>query len=364
MTREYNIELLPTQAEFLFNRDKSLDRDVSLFQGGFTCVPADTEYLSPTGWKRIDTLTKDDKLAVYYDNGEIKYEHPLEVFKWNADKWYEFHTRFTHQMLCPNHKIIYWNNGVGVPKSIRCEDYVNAGCNQHFKIKNYFKSGASGTSGFSEAELRLIVAYQADGYNYVKVHNTKISKRKIGFHLKKKNKIDRLIYLLSKCNNEYSFIERKKGLKAGFYDIFSDLPIENYKHFPTEWYNLSDNELAIILDEVKYWDTSKKNGCTTYTYYSNNKTDRDFIQFVAASQGFCTTTHSRERNITIMQNGKSYNYPNAYEYSVSWTKAKPISLGRATMVKAKGGDAKYCPSTTTGMWLARYKNYIFVTGNS
>ena len=35
MTREYNIELLPTQAEFLFNRDKSLDRDVSLFQGGF-----------------------------------------------------------------------------------------------------------------------------------------------------------------------------------------------------------------------------------------------------------------------------------------------------------------------------------------
>ena len=35
-----------------------------------------------------------------------------------------------------------------------------------------------------------------------------------------------------------------------------------------------------------------------------------------------------------------------------------------TVTKAEGGDAKYCPSTTTGMWLARYKNYIFVTGNS
>ena len=35
MTKEYNIELLPTQAEFMLGRDKNLDRDISLYQGGF-----------------------------------------------------------------------------------------------------------------------------------------------------------------------------------------------------------------------------------------------------------------------------------------------------------------------------------------
>ena len=61
---------------------------------------------------------------------------------------------------------------------------------------------------------------------------------------------------------------------------------------------------------------------------------------------------------------KEYEYKNKREYSVSWTKGKPLTLGKAKEVKARGGDAKYCPLTTTGMWLARYKNYIFVTGNS
>ena len=109
-------ELLPTQYDFLFGFDKEklkgekIYLDVSLYQGGFTCVPKDTEFLSPVGWVGIDKLTKEDELAVYYQDGSIKFEHPKEVFKWKADKWYDFNTRFIHQTLCPNHKIVYWND--------------------------------------------------------------------------------------------------------------------------------------------------------------------------------------------------------------------------------------------------------------
>lgn len=374
MSKKTYYELFPTQYKFAFEidnearikSDKENGRgsfmDFALYKGGFTCVPADTEYLSPTGWRRIDVLTKEDKLAVYTKEGFIKFEKPLEVFKWNADKWYNFNTRFIHQTLCPNHKIVYWDERKPEElKTIRCEDYVKAGCNQHYKIKNYFATSEKMKSGFSEIELRLIVAYQADGYDYQKIYHS--GKRKIGFHLKKKNKVNRLLDLLSKSNIPYTYNQRKNGIKKGYFDIFSEIDIAQFKHFPKEWYSLNNKELSVILDEVKYWDCSNKSSGSR-TYYSNNKEDRDFIQFVCASQGYCTTTYERIRDIKIVQQDREYKYSNKVEYSVSWTKGKLLSMGRPIMEVSRGGDAKYCPSTTTGMWLARCKNHIFVTGNS
>lgn len=377
MTKKTHYELFKTQYDFAFGIDEEARKksdvengrgsymDFATYSGGFGCVPADTEYLSPTGWKRIDTLTKEDKLAVYTKEGFIRFEKPLEVFKWNADKWYSFNTRFIHQTLCPNHKIVCWSDKIpNEIKTIRCEDYINNGCSQHYKLKNYFKTSGNTTTGLTETELRLLVAYQADGYNYQAIHHNKKSERRIGFHLKKKNKIIRLIKLLLKTDKPFSYKKRNYGLKKDYYDIFSGLDISEFKHFPKEWYNLNDKELSIIFDEVKYWDCSSKNNSNSYTYYSNNKNDRDFIQFVCASQGYCTTTYERTRDIKIVQQGKEYQYENKTEYSVSWTKGKLLSMGKPTVEIARGGDAKYCPSTTTGMWLARCKNHIFVTGNS
>ena len=97
-------KLLPAQKKFLFGfsrqlldrvdekGNKKIYQDIALYQGGMTCVPADTEYLSPTGWKRIDTLSKDDKLAIYHSDGTITFDYPKEVFKWPADVWYNFNT--------------------------------------------------------------------------------------------------------------------------------------------------------------------------------------------------------------------------------------------------------------------------------
>ena len=103
----YKVDLLPAQRK-LFEVPEGLnfgDKDVAVYQGGYTCKKATAEFLSPTGWRTIDTLTKDDLLAVYHRDGSIKFEHPLEVFKWDADKWYEFNTRTLHQINCPNHKM-------------------------------------------------------------------------------------------------------------------------------------------------------------------------------------------------------------------------------------------------------------------
>lgn len=373
MSKKTHYELFKSQYNFMFgvdekareNCDKENGRgsymDFSLFQGGFTCVPEDTEYLSPTGWKPIKNLLKTSKLAVYYADGSIKFEEPKEVFKWEADKWYDFNTRFIHQTLCPNHKIVYWSDKKPEEiRTIRCEDYVNKGCNQHYKIKNYFKTNGDLSTGLSENELRVLVAYQADGYDYRAIHGK--SPRCLGFHLKKERKIKRLISLLEKCDKDFVDKPRLNGVKKGYHDIFSTLNLAKYKHFPVKWYQLNDKELGIILDEVQHWDCTHKE--TSIVYSTNSKSDRDFIQFVAASQGYCTTTYERARNIKIVQQGKEYIYKDKTEYNVSWTKGKLLSMGKPKVIKAEGGEAKYCPSTSTGMWVARCKNHIFVTGNS
>lgn len=375
-------KLLPNQGKFLFGTpDDKINQasekgetyiDVASYIGGVGCLPADAEYLSPTGWKPLSALTQNDILAVYNPDGTIKFEHPIKVHKYKADVWYDFDTRFVKQRLCPAHNIVYFNDRGSqqdLPQKTTCAEYVSNGCNGHYKIKNTFKANGIVESGLSEINLRLYVAYQADGYDYQKVHKNKISQYSVGFHLKKSHKVARLIDLLKAAGARYKVIQRKNGIKAGYYDIFfkADFPLD--KNFPCEWYGLSDKELAIICDEVKYWDCGhkilKSGKSGSYTYYTNSKANRDFIQFACASQGYCTTTYERKRNITIHQSGKEYKYPEKMEYSVSWTHGKTIALGKPkSITRAKGGEAKYCPQTTTGMWLARYKNYIFVTGNS
>lgn len=353
MTKEYNIELLPTQAEFMLGRDKNLDRDISLYQGGFTCVPADTEFLSPIGWKRIDTLTKGDKLAVYYDNGEIKYEHPLEVFKWNADKWYEFHTRTLWQKVCPNHKIVTWTSN-GEKRIQTAVEYYE----EHSRLKQghggKFKTtfNINGiASGLSEKELRILVAYQADGteYNYKSQYNCR-------FHLCKKRKVNRLLELLNGYNIKIS--EQSDGDTCVYANIPSKLKV---KIFPKDWYNLSSNELSIIVDEVSYWDGSiGKHSC----YYTSIKENADFIQFAGSASGYRSTIFTRTRPSASGSEKLVTEYRVNFNTNIMPSLQAARNKAEITITNAKGGDAKYCPSTTTGMWLARYKNYIFVTGNS
>lgn len=363
-----NYTLLPNQYKFLFDVDEeklNKDRvhiDVSLYQGGFTCCPKDTEFLSPQGWVTIDKLTMNDKLAVYHDDGSIVFEQPRDIFTYPADTWYEFDTRGTKQKLCPNHQIVYFNDRTDrdmlKPLKIAAADYVKNKNNSHKTIRNYFKVKGGAKSGYSEHLLRLFVAYQADGWN---IRDGK--KFKVGFHLKKEAKVARLHDLLKGAGVDYTFTVRKTGSKKGYVDFRCALPFVD-KSYPTQWYSLDSSELEIIGHEVCFWDCSHKNDQRSTTYYTNKKQDRDFIQFCWAACGYCTSAYERRRDISITTNGKKYDYKNKVEYTTSRSAAKPIRMGNATTTKAKGGELKYCPSTSTGMWLARYKNYIFVTGNS
>jgi hypothetical protein len=357
-TKQTTYELLPTQYNFLFGYDPdklkqdSVYLDVSLYQGGFTCKKANAEWLSPTGWRRLDELTKDDLMAVYHKDGSIKYEHPREVFKWDADKWYEFHTRTLHQINCPNHKMYTIKDGKEHVQSMSefYEEHEMSKNGHRGKFITTFNQDGIKT-GLTENELRVLVAYQADGTN-VKWGSTYNAR----FHICKQRKVNRLIDLLA----DYKTKVTKQS--DGDTCIYVSLPEKlKLKVFPAHWYQLDSSELEIIVDECAYWDGSigKHN-----SYYTSIKENADFIQFAGSASGYRTTIFTRTRP-SVSGSGKP-----VIEYRVNFNTNTTPSL-HATRNKAeikvydaKGGDVKYCPSTSTGLWLCREFNLITVTGNS
>ena len=359
---EYN--LFPTQYKFMFgipydnsqlNELKDSDgnntiyMDFALYQGGYTCKKASAEYLSPTGWKTMDKLTKEDKLAVYYPDGHIEFEHPKEVFVWDADEWYELSSRSIHQINCPNHKVYTIKDNKPYMQTMK-EYYIEHNNSKHGhrgKFITTFKT--SGTLDINETDLRLAIAFQADGYN------AESKKYPHQFHLVKERKVNRLKELLK---GKDFFIRKEYN---GDYRIGTKLNIAN-KIFPTDWYNLNNKCCEIIADEVKYWDGSidKKN----QTYYSSIESNVDIVQFCVSCAGYKSTKRTRVRK--SLASGKDVICHELKYQNNNITPSYYASTNKNVIkhYKANKGEKKYCPSTSTSLWICREFGRITVTGNS
>ena len=361
--------LLNAQYRFLFGFDKELlhqideegreliYNDVALYQGGVTCKKATAEWLSPTGWKTMDKLTKDSLMAVYYpEDKTIKFEHPKEVFIWDADEWYELDSRSIHQINCPNHRMYTIKDNKEYIQSMAdfYEEHQNSKNGHRGKFVTTFK--VTGSLHYSEDELRLAIAFQADGYDLKNNHTWQHA-----FHYKKNRKRERLEMLLKQANIE--FYTRQE--KDGYFRTVCNLPL-TFKTFPSDWYKLDKASLAIIVDEVKYWDGTIEK--TNESYYTSIKENADFIQFAYSACGYKSTITKRNRTKYIL----------GQKVESSWTEYRVKSQNKNIMpsyyatrhkniikkYKAKKGEKKYCPSTSTKLWLCREFGRITVTGNS
>ena len=342
----YKYSLLPAQLEFMkIPHDEQ--SDIALYQGGYTCKKGDAEFLSPTGWRRIDTLTKEDLIGVYHpEDNTVKFEHPLEVFCWDADEWYEINTRTLHQINCPNHRMYTIKDGKPHIQSMKefYEEHQNSSHGHRGKFVTTFKFDGDYKLDFSDDYLRLVVAYQADGtlYNNGEKYNSR-------FHFVKKRKVDRIVDLIKRNGFEYEIRTDINGDKY-IYTYIKD----QIKIFPKEWYNLNYHQLMVIYDECRFWDgtISSKHD----SYYSSIKENADFIQFVGTVAGYRSTIFHRERN--AIENRVNFN-KNTTPSLYATRKKNEIKV-----YKAKKGEKKYCPSTSTKLWVCREFGNITITGNS
>lgn len=242
------------------------------------CFSGDTEYLSPTGWRTLDEYDG-GRVAQYcpgnsVDNGRLEFVQPDEYIKKPCDDWYEMkHARGLDLLVDGKHRVAYWE-----PEIERLR-VTNAPTIQASGIKSWELPcvfGAPSRRGLelSEAQLRLQVAVLADGSFHPSVPDSK----NVRVTVKKERKKTRMVQLLAAAGIEYTTHVPAPGFVS--YKFYAPWRSKTYIDF----WEASENQLAVIYDEVFKWD-GHEYASGRRAYYSNNKEDVDFIQYVANTRG-------------------------------------------------------------------------------
>lgn len=330
-----------------FLKDDSKKEFTIMGAGG--CVDNQTEYLSSTGWNKISNY-KGEEIAIY-DNGNLKYELPIEHVCYPASDWYEINTKYgISQKLSEEHRVPYITSKGNLKVRSMKEVY-----DMHQQSKLGF-SGKYITSfnpingyelDITDDYLRLLIAASADGYcqTFGKGHILQWT-----FRLKKERKYTRIEMLLDKCNLEY----KKRYQKSTGFNIYTFYLEDAFKVFPDIWYRLCKKQLQVICDEVIYWD-GRYNG---NSYYSTIKQNADFIQFCFSSCGYRSTIQEdnhRDKTCYIVNRSKRI-----LVGMVGDENFKP----EIKITKPLDNEFKYCFKTSTSFWIARRNGKIFITGNT
>lgn len=311
------------------------------------CVDDKTEFLTPTGWVYISEYRNQDVGVYDLNTGLLKFE-PSEFLKKKADKFYHLKSaRGIDQVVSPEHRMLYKHGNSNKFNFCLTDKFVE----RHVKSKTGNRarfittfSRNDETKTYSEVIIRLQVAYQADGT---------LSKRPLChvFKFKKERKYLRLKMLLE----ESGLVFKDYGLfKCGHYCIETKIP-DVFKVFPESYWKMGKNELLTVLDEVKYWDSE----LTTGRYFSTEKMNADFIQYVYAINNIRSVISYRTK----------LNIKWRTLYKVSPSRNDTVSManrsGKIDIQEYTNHDGyKYCFTTSTGAWVARRNGRIFITSNS
>lgn len=321
--------------------------DVLLYGG---CVSAETEFLTPIGWKRIDEYNAGDAVGQWDGTtGLLTYVLPEEYTRVPCNWMYRFSTQRMSMELSAEHRMPLYNwDGTFVVKTAA----EIAAHPSKYKIPTNYKVDRVGLP-LSEMQLRLAVAVHADGNMYVRDDGT----GRCRIPLRKQRKIDRLLWLFAGLGISASVYQNKNRTTEIRYSF--DSPVSS-KTFDQWWWNASAEQLEIILDEISYWDgdySGAIGGDISYT--STHRCDVDFIQYAAHSCGRIANIRARDK--------KKDNH--AVQYRVNISRAgsvKSVATIRCDTTKIEKilRDEMFCFTVPTSFWLARNNGKIFITGNS
>ncbi len=336
----YNLDDVPTVKAFLNSRKR-----YKFIVGPFGPLPEDTEFLTPTGWKKISDYKEGDLVAQWHqDTGEISFIEPIDYIVKPADYWINFEcSKYLYMKMSPEHRVPFYDYN-GKFKVLPAYEIALAP-NRKYIPNSFTKKGKK----IDEFRLRLLVALSADG------HKPKNSKQ-IKVSLRKERKKERLKWLLQKLGIDYKISKCKNRPTEEIFTFYFD---EFYKVFPKEWYGLDSSSLEVIIDEMIYWDGGFYGG-NDRRYFTSIKENAEFIQFAA---------HATGRRAYI--NRRSYpdkeNWKGTYHIYISGGKIYPKIEGRNSNIyieKAKTNEFKYCFVLPTTFFVVRQKGVIYITGNS
>lgn len=342
---------------------------------GLGCVDAETEYLTPTGWKRIDQY--DGGLVAQYDKASraVSFVQPEQYIDLPCERFLKLKTRNLDQMLSDEHRMfIRCPNGreeivradevyrrqqerLAANKGQRLGGLQSEIAFTQAKMPISFVAPGGAGVAMSDALLRLQIAVIADGhFPYPKIDSVII-------RLKKERKKERLRKLLADAGIEYTQreITEEDGRCDPGFCIFRFQAPRHEKEFTSWWWDLDAHQLEIFRDEVLHWDGSFATGNRFASFHSGSKASIDFVQYVFAGAGYGTSIRVDAREgrkdcyqMTISKRGQ-----------VGLHGTSVGGMGRTAMQYVETpGARKYCFTVPTGLLVLRRNGRVFVTGNS
>lgn len=318
------------------------------------CVDRDTEFLTPTGWKKISEYVEGDLVAEYIPTSETKgraeYVAPKKYVKLPIDEFIHFNPRGgIDQMLTPGHIVPYVSQK-GRLSTAYAEDversqlHTNNGWQG--RIVTTFTPEVSTSLPLSDVEIRVMVAVAADGS--FQTHVAASTRCRMVF--KKSRKIVRFQRLMDEWGGEYRRRDREDG-----YTEFTFYAPERNKTF-AGWYSASVPQLRTVCDEVLHWDGNEHHA----QFYTTERASADFIQYAFSATGTRATMQQQQLG------------NRSVEYRVKACRSPLVSMSTSTddgkhMPTRVPSEDGYCYCFTmprTKMWVARRNGCVFITHNT
>lgn len=314
------------------------------------CVDAETEYLSPTGWRRIDAYNA-GRVGQYHLDGRVEFVQPSEYLVTPCKSMYRFKNRCVDQKLSTGHRVLY----VGHKDKrlvISAEEVANIQNSQATGFRGKFISTFS-CSGpgvdISEERLRIQVAVIADG-------TFPTNTLRCCIRVKKERKKIRMRALLDAAHIPYKEDQPEFKGAEGF-SLFWFIAPRHDKAFTSWYWGCSNEQLKIVVDEVFHWDGSTRKA-NAHTFTSTLKPSADFVQYACAATGRTASlgwsehggyvVHARQGAVLLSLNG----------FKADGTKTQPLS------VEPTSDGKQYCFTVPTSFLIFRRNGCIFASGNT
>ena len=350
----------------LFNVNRvNFEQPLVITEGN--CFPGDAQILTKHGWVNFEDYDNEEVMQVNPD-GTSSFVMPLAKIVHEYDgkmveasqkgRYYTFTTE-EHNL------VLRGKNGFTKRFAKDMPDSINAEC-ASIPVCAEYNDGKG--IPLSDDEIRLFVAFSADGsYNKESCYEKRKVNR-IRFVFSKKRKFDRLKTILENLGIKYTETVKpseKYVTGTSYYIGFTDENAFLKKNFDWAWLSdMTKHQREVLLEEVCYWDGYKfdsnniANPRNIGEYYSTIRSNAEFIQAMCHISGFMATIvykkYSHDNHSTAMSVHMLYSKDN-----VSWQRM--WSTGRAKKVDYKG--MVYCVTVPSGMILVRQKEKISVSGN-
>jgi superfamily II DNA or RNA helicase len=333
------------------------------------CVDAQTEYLSPAGWRRMDQYDGGEVAQYDPETGRAEFVRPTAYHKTPCATMHRFKSKYgIDMMLSSEHEMLVSPRRGGAPKRMRAwqvmidADVVAAGGRLP---KNPKGSGftdpqrrcvpvtydlTGGGLYLSDEEIRLHVAVAADGY-IAHPHTGWVVVR-----VKKARKVERLRTLLTATGTAFSVRRPEYAGAEGFHVFGFRLP-GAFKSYPAAWWAADAQQCAVIAEEALLWDGSKGT-----QYFTTDAPSADFVQHAMIQAGGSARV--------VWANPKDGGKPCA---TVTWRRGVDrIGLHgtsgsrlRSNVTEEVPEDGhKYCFEVPTHALVLRRNGCVFMTGNT